>query len=63
MGKDTNRKMDSRLELMGLLVLLTAASSIAQSSNDFTEAMVRQNKTKGADEPQLETMLRYMSLN
>ncbi|KAM4563755.1 matrix metalloproteinase-19-like [Odontesthes bonariensis] len=39
MEKDTNRKMDSRLELMGLLVLLTAASSIAQSSKDFTEAM------------------------
>lgn len=33
--------MDSRLEVMVLFVLLTAASSLAQSNDDIREATVR----------------------
>nr|XP_015823915.2 matrix metalloproteinase-19 [Nothobranchius furzeri] len=39
MEKDPNQKMDFRLELMVLFVLLTSASSVAQSNNDNNEAM------------------------
>ncbi|XP_074500671.1 matrix metalloproteinase-19-like [Sebastes fasciatus] len=39
MEKDPNRKMEYRLELMVLLVLLTAASSVALSREEFTEAV------------------------
>lgn len=41
MEKDPNQKMEFRLEIMGLLVLLTAASSVALSREEFTEAVVR----------------------
>ncbi|XP_038579054.1 matrix metalloproteinase-19-like [Micropterus salmoides] len=40
MEKDPNQKMEFRLEIMGLLVLLTAASSVALSREEFTEAVV-----------------------
>ncbi|XP_070766925.1 matrix metalloproteinase-19-like [Enoplosus armatus] len=40
MEKDPNLKMQYRLDLMVLLVLLTAATSVALSSEEFTEAMV-----------------------
>lgn len=39
MGNQPKRKMDCRLELMVLLVLLTTASSIALSGKDLTEAV------------------------
>ncbi|XP_017274636.1 matrix metalloproteinase-19 [Kryptolebias marmoratus] len=39
MEKDSHRKMDCRLELMVLFVLLTTASSIGQSNNDVREAV------------------------
>lgn len=41
MEKDPNPKMEYKLELMVLLVLLTTASSIALSREEFTEAVVR----------------------
>lgn len=45
MDKDTNRKMEYRLELMVLLVFLTTASSFAPSSSDLAEAVVSKCKT------------------
>ncbi|XP_023131431.3 matrix metalloproteinase-19-like [Amphiprion ocellaris] len=39
MEKDLRRKMEYRLELIVLLVLMTAASSVASSSQDLTEAV------------------------
>lgn len=41
METDSQQKMDSRLEVMMLFVLLTAASSLAQSNDDIREATVR----------------------
>ncbi|XP_035512923.1 matrix metalloproteinase-19-like [Morone saxatilis] len=40
MEKQTKRKTENRLEFMVLLVFLTTASSVAQSREDFTEAVV-----------------------
>lgn len=41
MEKNPNWKMEYRLELMVLLVFLTTTSSVAQSREEFTEAVVR----------------------
>lgn len=45
MGKDPNWKMEYRLGLMLLLVLLTPASSVALSREEFSEAVVRKCRT------------------
>lgn len=36
--------MEHRLELLMLLVFLTTASTVAQSSEEFTEAVVRKRR-------------------
>lgn len=43
MEKDPKQKMGYRLELMVLLVLMTTASSGAQSRGEFTGAVVRKH--------------------
>lgn len=48
MEKGSQQKMDCRLELMVLFVLLVTASSAAGSNNDIDEAVVRNQKISGA---------------
>lgn len=44
MENNPNKKMEHRLQLLMLLVFLTTASTVAQSSEEFTEAVVRKRR-------------------